>query len=111
MKLLRRILLGLAGVVLLLAAVAAIAYASDAAVGARVTGKTEPCRPFGGNEVTVQALFGITATVTGVPYTECLAVNAGNHVVYHIRSGRTSLYTEEGGRCIYDSEGGVGGCP
>lgn len=112
MRMLLRLVLGLVVLVALLAAAAGVAYAADMPVEATVVRKSEPCQVFGGNSVTVQTkLLGIEHTVTGLPREQCLAVNTGNFVKYHIRSGRTSLWVREGGQCVYDSVDGVGGCP
>jgi len=110
MRPLRLVLLSIVTVVGLLLAVVGIAYATDYAVEATVEDK-QCGGVLGGNAVTIQTkLFGIVHTVTGLPQQQCLAVNAGNFVQYHLRSGRTSIYHSEGGACIFDSEGGVGGC-
>jgi hypothetical protein len=112
MRLLLRLLVGAAALVAVLAAGAGLAYAMDMPVEATVVRKSEPCKLVGSNSVTVQAkLLGIEHTVTGLEREPCLAVNSGNFVKYHIRSGRTSLWVREGGPCIYDSVDGVGGCP
>ncbi|MHB8634190.1 MAG: hypothetical protein ACYDBQ_09530 [Thermoplasmatota archaeon] len=108
------------GAVAVVVALAGTAYASDYPVQATVTAKA--CAsgsgfgvfssPAGPGSVTVTTkLFGIQYTVHDLPATQCDAVQVNNFVVYHIRTQRTSLYDREGGSCIYDSVGGVGGCP
>jgi len=97
--------------VLVLAAVGIVLYANDFAVEAQV--KDKQCRSaLGGNFVTVQTkLLAIDYTLTGIPDYQCGLVNSGNYVQYHLRSERTSIYASEGGACIYDSVGGIAGCP
>ena len=104
----RIVILAIVGLVVVLAAIGAIAYASDFAVEATVK---ERCSPLNGYAVPIQTrLFAIGYTVTGIPPHECTLVGPGNFVKYHLRSSRTSLYEREGGVCIFDSENGVGGC-
>lgn len=50
--------------------------------------------------------FGIEHTVRDVPVDQCGVLEPGDFVQYRIRSQRTTLYDEEGGRCLYDSETG-----
>lgn len=97
--------------VLVLVVVGAVLYASDYAVEANV--KDKQCRSaLGGNFVVIQTkALAIDYTVTDIPDYQCGLVNAGNYVKYHLRSERTSIYASEGGTCIYDSVGGIGGCP
>jgi hypothetical protein len=98
-------------VVVLLLVVGGVAYASDYAVEATVVSKDCSGALRGNGSVTVQAkLLPIEYTATGLGAPECSAVNTGNFVKYHLRSERVSLYQSEGGRCIYDTEHGVGGC-
>src|SRR5688572_15057043 len=108
MGLVGRLMLSLVLVVLLLATAAGLAYMSDYVVEATVVDKSckSPIPQRG--DVTVEAkVLGLQHTVTNVPAQQCAAVNAGNFVVYRIRSERVSLYQSEGGACIYDSAGGV----
>lgn len=94
-------------VVLLLLAVGA-AYAMDMKVEATVVDKS--CSPFGESTVTVRAkVLGVTHTAP-VDTQVCAALQENNFVEYHLRSGRTSLYETEGGRCLYDTEHGLNGC-
>lgn len=97
--------------VLVVAAIGVLLYANDFAVEASV--KDKQCRSIvGGNFVTVQTkLFAMDYTLTGIPDHQCSLVNSGNYVKYHLRTERTSIYASEGGTCIYDSAGGIGGCP
>jgi hypothetical protein len=98
--------------VVLVVSVAGLLYASDFAVEATVVDKD--CGPLLGDngQVTVRTkLFGIEHTMGGLPASQCSLVQQDNFVEYRIRSGRTSLYESEGGRCIYDSVDGIGGCP
>jgi hypothetical protein len=85
------------------------AYASDYGLEARVVDKR--CAIFGPSSVSVETkLLGIGHTAP-VPYETCAVLGAGNFIVYHVRSGRTSLYESEGGACLYDTVGGPRGCP
>jgi hypothetical protein len=107
------------GLVVALAAFAGIVYATDYGLEATVVGKD--CGATGGGggtpfplaapSVTVKTKVGGLRHTQGLPAQQCAVVQVGNFVIYHIRSGRTSLYQSEGGSCIYDSVGGVNGCP
>jgi len=104
-------------IVLLLVALAvvggALAWMADYGVEATVT-RTDCVPSFGGDAastVSVQANLVPLGADVKLPYQQCVALQNGNFVIYHVRSGRTSLYQRQGGPCIYDSAGGVGGCP
>lgn len=114
------------GAVVALVAFAAILYATDYGLQATVVSKdcvggagSSPSggplplgyAPADGPSVTVKTKIGGLRHTQSLPSDQCTAVPVGGFVVYHIRSGRTSLYQSEGGACIYDSVGGVGGCP
>lgn len=105
------------GLLVALVAGGAIVYATDygleAEVVAKDCGATTPggAFPLAAPSVTVKTKLGGLRHTQGLPAQQCAVVQVGNFVVYHIRSGRTSLYESEGGACIYDSEGGVRGCP
>jgi hypothetical protein len=108
----------LLGLVVAVVAVAGIAYATDYGMEATVVSKDCGAGGDGGNpiplsdpSVTVKTRIGELRHTQSIPATECQAIQPGNFVVYHIKSGRTSLFETEGGKCIYDSIGGVGGCP
>ena len=80
-----------------------IFFASDRAVAADVVEKH--CSIVGdGDVVVVTRTFGLrhTAHVGGG---SCLSVPVGAYVIYHIRSGHTTVYEKPGGRCIWDSVG------
>lgn len=102
-----RLLLKLTVAIVVLAVVAvAYAYATDMEVEASVVDKE--CNPLGASTVTVRAnLLGVTHTAP-VDTQVCALLQAENFVEYRLRSGRTSLYESEGGRCLYDSEQGLG---
>ncbi|HUR63594.1 MAG TPA: hypothetical protein VM241_03845 [Candidatus Thermoplasmatota archaeon] len=103
------------GAIVALAALAGIVYATDYGVEATVVSKD--CGAGGGvvplaaPSVTVRTKVAGLRHTQGLPAQQCAAVPVGGFVVYHIRSGRTTLYESEGGSCIYDSVNGVGGCP
>jgi hypothetical protein len=108
------------GAVVALVAFAGIVYATDYGVQATVVSKDCGTGGAGGGggvfplaapSVTVKTKVGSLRHTQGLPAEQCAAVPVGGFVVYHLRSGRTSLYQSEGGACIYDSAGGVGGCP
>jgi hypothetical protein len=107
------------GLVVSLVAFAGIVYATDYGVEAVVVSKEcggsggSPGGPFplAAPSVTVKTKLGGLRHTQSLPPQQCAVVQAGNYVVYHIRSGRTVLYDHEGGRCLYDSTGGLAGCP
>lgn len=93
--------------VVLLAAVGGIAYATDYGVEATVVKKD--CAA---GTLTVQAkLVPIQYTAKDIPFQTCAVVQNDNFVTYHVRTQRTSLYESEGGPCLYDTVGGPAGCP
>lgn len=76
-----------------------LAYATD--YGVEATVKEKRCVE---KEVDVQAkALPLSHTATAIPADVCAALQPGNFVVYHIRSGRTILYQSEGGLCLYDT--------
>ncbi|HET6399059.1 MAG TPA: hypothetical protein VFH47_05855 [Candidatus Thermoplasmatota archaeon] len=98
------VLLALVGLAVL---VAGTFYARDGAIEATVQDKS--CSLFGPGAVTVKTKFlGIDHTVQGVAPEACATVQPGNYVEYHVRSQRTKLYDADGGRCLFDSERGLG---
>lgn len=88
------------GVLLLLVVVGVALYTSDYAARADVTGKDCQARP-PTVDVTTR-LFGVDRTVE-VAQQECFLMEKGNFVVYRIRTGQTTIYEFEGGKCIYDT--------
>ncbi len=109
------ILIGLGGLVVALGAAGGIMYDADTTVGATVIEKQCAGGTFtsGSNsEVTVETRFpvpGIKHTLTEFSDSQCQILQSGkSYAEYSIRSGRTVLYSEEGGRCIYDSATGLG---
>jgi hypothetical protein len=104
------------GLIVALGAVVGIVYATD--YGVQATVRSTQCGTpgflgsgAGTGAVTIQTKIAGLRHTQAVPNDQCLLISPGNFVVYHIRSGRTSLYKSEGGTCIYDSVGGAGGCP
>ncbi|HUR61288.1 MAG TPA: hypothetical protein VM286_02855 [Candidatus Thermoplasmatota archaeon] len=108
------------GLIVALGAGAGIAYYTDYGLEAVVVSKDCGSTggsgggffPFAAPSVTVKTKIG------GLRHTEplsapqyCHAIEPGNFVVYHIRSGHTTVYSMEGGRCIYDSTTGLANCP
>lgn len=104
MGLIGRIIAIAVGFVVLVAAVGAYAYATDAGAEATVTGKRAS-----GSTSTLEL------TLSLVPYTleqdvsrqVYCSVAVGNFVVYHVQSAHTLLYEKKGGRLLYDSEKGL----
>ncbi len=98
---------GLLGALVLLAG---ILYMSDYGLEATVVEKScIAAGPFGtgGRDggVTVQTkMLGIRHVVQDVDATACSAIQPGNFVIFHIRSGATYLFESEGGACIYPPE-------
>lgn len=97
-------ILGLALLILVLVvATGVFLYATDYAVEATVTGKDCQAQPA---TVTVETRLGGLTEVVPVTPTECLVIQRGNFVEYHIRSERTVIYERDpslGGRCVYDT--------
>lgn len=91
---------GLAGVLVAgLAVTGVILYVTDYKVDATV--QETDCML---SQVKVHTKqFGLDHTVTDIPVHECLLLKPGHFVEYRIRTQRTTLYTSEGGDCIYDS--------
>ena len=94
-------------VVVLLIATVIFLYATDYAVEAEVTEKNCERVP---TTVTVQTRMGGLTETVPVTSTECLVIQPGNFVEYHIRSERTIIYERDpslGGRCVYDTAGRI----
>lgn len=91
---------------LLLAGVAGVAlYASDYGVEATVVEKD--CA--GGPLIVVKLeLTGGHRTVPLDNQQQCAIIEIGNFVEYHVRTGHTRVYEKEGGKCVYDSQTGIG---
>lgn len=101
---LARVLRWVIGITVLLAVLAGsfgvFAYATDYGVEASVTKRECSLAP---PKVTVTTKALSIVHAVEVTSTQCAIIREGNFVVYHIRSERTIVYEEEGGRCIYDS--------
>ena len=98
------------GAIAVAAVAAGAAYAADYGLEAEVVSKQ--CSLLGASSITVETkVLGLRHTAGGMGHQVCTVVQSGNHIVYHVRSGRTSLYESEGGACLYDTVGGPGGCP
>jgi hypothetical protein len=48
-------------------------------------------------------LFALEHAVTDIPAQQCLLLNPGNFVEYHLRTEHTRVFEFEGGNCLYDS--------
>ena len=93
--------MGRLGALGLVAIAAGGAYIADYGLEGTVVEKRCP-------SLTVETkLLGIRHTKDDVPLLQCGAIQVGNFVVYHIRSGRTLVYQSEGGRCLFDSDRGA----
>ena len=101
-------LVGVAG----LGGTAAYLYATDYAMEADV--KATDCKgPATDDLLNVVAIktrtFGIDHAVKGIPDQQCNLLQAGDHVVYHVRTKHTTIYRD--GEVCYDSDTGPGiGC-
>ena len=74
-------------------------YATDARVDATVTDKDCVL-----DVIAVKTkAFSLDHKVHDVPAQECAVIQVGNFVQYHIRSAHTTVYSSEGGVCLYDS--------
>lgn len=105
------VIIGVVGLVGALGATGGILYATDFALEATIidkdcggSGGSGPLRVLEAPEVSVETkLFGISHTIQDIPIEQCSTVQVGNFVKYHVRSERTIIYENEGGKCIYDS--------
>jgi hypothetical protein len=93
-------------VLVLVVATGVFLYATDYPVKAEVVEKE--CQPVPPDppSVTVKTRLGRLSETVPVTATECLVIQAGNFVEYHIRSERTIIYERDpslGGRCVYDT--------
>jgi hypothetical protein len=96
----KRILL-IVGIVLGVVIVAAgVAYAADAPLEATVEDKN--CVSTQPTVSIVTALFGIHHTLE-MTHDKCNAIQEGNFVRYHLRSGHTIIFAAKDGLCIFDS--------
>jgi len=89
-------------VVAVLLLVAGVAYAADYGVGGTVEKKSRDPRT---GEYVVHLGLDLGPTfkqALGPDQWNCL--REGNYVKYHVRSGHTIIYSEKGGRVLYDSE-------
>ena len=85
-------------------------YATDFTLKADVKDKLclGPLAADDGNAVSIKTrLMGFDHDVRGIPDQQCQLLSEGNYVEYRVRSRHTTLYEEEGGKCIYDSVTGV----
>lgn len=99
MRVKTRTVLGvLGGLLLAVALLGVFAYASDVGVEATVTEKGSDNQ--GRYVVAVTGLGGFEVK-RYLPAHEWLLVQTGNHVVYHVNSGVTEVYTSEGGTLIW----------
>ena len=77
-----------------------VAYAADAPMDATIESKncvsTEPTVSI------VTDLFGIQHTLE-MTHDKCSAIQPGNFVRYHLRSGHTQIFSTKGGICVFDS--------
>ncbi len=114
------IVVGVVGLVGALGATGGILYASDFGIDATVIDKQCAglpggggffAEPLAGNTITVKTkLFGIEHTLVDVPADQCALVQKDNFVRYRVKSERTSIWSSEGGSCIWDTVNGAGGC-
>lgn len=91
-------------ILVLMVATGVFLYATDYAVEAEVIGKNCQGRP---TTVTVETRIGGLTEIVPVTSTECLVIQRGNYVQYHIRTERTVIYEKDpalGGRCVYDTD-------
>ncbi len=108
------ILIGLGGLIVAVGAAGGIMYASDTMVGAVVTQTECGANIFGSpsSSVTVETKFpvpGVTHTLEEFDNDKCRLLTEGkSYAEYYIRSGRTILYEEQDGNCVYDSAKGLG---
>lgn len=77
-------------------------FVFDAPVGGTVSSKDQ-CPTEGLVGISTD-FFGLKANAD-VGVAKCAALQVGNYVKYHLRTGHTIIYSEKGGTCLYDSEG------
>ncbi len=118
MGLIFKVLAGVVGLVVLIAAIGGILFVTDTPVEATIVEKDCDVSALNGNsnsQVTVKTKFpvpGIEYTLQDFSDSICAGLRAGengNYAVYHIQSERTIFYEREGGACLYDSSGVVCG--
>jgi hypothetical protein len=106
--------LGLVAGILIALAVGAVGtgvylYATDYMLTADVQDKAcgGPIVPDVQNVVAIKTrMLGIDHEVKGIPDQQCLLLNEGDYVEYHIRTKHTTLYRSNGA-CVYDTEAGT----
>lgn len=74
------------------------AYASDVGIEATVTDKGTDSE---GRYVVARTDIGGLEVKRYLPLHEWLVIQEGNHVVYHVNSGVTEIYTRQGGTLIW----------
>lgn len=77
-----------------------VAYAADAPLDASIQEKN--CAASQPTVGIVTDLFRITHTLK-MTHDKCSAIQEGNFVRYHLRSGHTQIYSTKGGACVFDS--------
>lgn len=116
MGLIFKIIAGVVGLVVLIAAIGGILYVTDTPVEATVIEKDCDANITNGNSnsrITVLTKFpvpGIEYTLQDFDDDKCSLLRAGengNYAVYHLKSERVIFYEREGGACLYDSDGVV----
>lgn len=80
------------------ALIGAIAYVIDAPVEATVTEKGTDDN---GRYIIATTHIGNYDVKRYLPVHEWIAIQPGNHVVYHIQSGMTEVYTRQGGTLLW----------
>lgn len=114
MQLLFKILIGVVGLIVVIAAIGGILFVTDTPVKATIVEKDCAGIPGGkSSSVTVLTKFpvpGIEYTLQDFDNNACGVLRAGesgNYVEYYLKSERIVFYEREGGACIYDSNGVV----
>lgn len=95
-----RLLMAGGGIVALALVGALLLYAWDYGVGATVVDKGVDQE---GHFIVFETDAGGLTVKHYLPLEQWASLNVGNHVIYHVQTGRVQVYTAPGGVLLYDS--------
>lgn len=76
-------------------------YLADYGVEATIVDKS--CNAVGSSSITLQPKVFPTEITQPAPFDQCSAIQRGNFVIYNVQSERVRVFTEEGGKLLWDS--------